>query len=106
MHQEIQTITLPALCASTVSFRFATGLVLSFNVSDCDDSSHMFRRFWRRFSDVVICSISIVNAGVRCRVWNTFVVVVVVVWANVSVVAKRPHMMTQTTSSSTELKRV
>ena len=78
-HQEIETITFPALCASTVSFRFATGLVLSFNVSDRDDSSHSFDAFGdvcpRGYLQYLDC-----QSGCPLQMWNTFVVVVV--WAN------------------------
>ena len=65
MHQEIEAIKFPALCASTVSFRFATGLVLSFDVRDCDDSSHMFDAFGRRFFHVI----SLPYLDCQCRVF-------------------------------------
>ena len=45
-----EAIKFPTLCTSTVSFRLATGLVLSFNVSGCDDYSHMLDAFGKRFS--------------------------------------------------------
>ena len=81
--------------------RFATGLVLSFNVSDCDDSSHMFDAF----GDVFRCGYLQYldcQCGVRCKCGTQLLL-----WCGrMCVVAKRRQMMTQTTSSSTELKRV
>ena len=82
--------------------RFATGLVLSFNVSDCDDFQSHVRRFWRRFSmwlfAVSRLSMRVSAASVErnccCGVGECVFV------------AKRRQMMTQTTSNSTELKRV
>ena len=69
-HQEIEAIKFPALCTSAVLFRSATGLVLSFSVRDCDDSSHMFDAFWRRFSTWLIAvsrlSMRVSAANVCC----------------------------------------
>ena len=59
--------------------RFATGLVLSFNVSDCDDYSHMLDTF----GDVFRCGyLQYLDCQCGCplQVWNA---IVVVVWANV-----------------------
>ena len=58
-------------------FDFATGLVLSFNVSGCDDYSHMLDTFEGVFpcSYLQHCDC---QSGCPLQMWNTFVVVVVV----------------------------
>ena len=59
--------------------RFDSRRVWSFNVSDCDDSSHMFNAF----GDVFRCGyLQYLDCQCGCplQVWNA---IVVVVWANV-----------------------
>ena len=57
--------------------RFDSRRVLSFNVSGCDDYSHMFDafRFPRGYYHYLDC-----QSGCPLQVWNA--IVVVVVWAN------------------------